>query len=285
MTQIAQSDRSILITGCASGIGLVAAQQLRARGWRVLATCRKSADCAKLRAEGFESFRLDYTDTASILAAWDEAMALTGGRLDALYNNGAYASPGAVEDLPTDAFRAIFEANFFGWHELTRLAVRQMRAQGPRGAGRIVNCSSVLGFAALKFRGAYQATKFALEGYTDTLRLELGETDIEVILIEPGPINTRIRENAYPPFKRWVRREGSSFEQIYHKVAERLAALEVKSTWELGPDAVAQKLIHALESDRPRARYYVTRPTFIAAYAKRILTTRGMDRLLERNSY
>ncbi|PKP79331.1 MAG: short-chain dehydrogenase, partial [Alphaproteobacteria bacterium HGW-Alphaproteobacteria-2] len=164
---------SILITGCSSGIGHDAAQGLRARGWRVFATCRKEADCVRLRGDGFESFRLDYEDADSIAAAAEEALARTGGRLDALFNNGAYAVPGAVEDLPADALRAIFEANLFGWHDLTRRVIPAMRAQGH---GRIVQCSSVLGFSALRWRGAYVATKHALEGLTDVLRLEMRDT-------------------------------------------------------------------------------------------------------------
>ena len=162
--------RSILITGCSSGIGLDAARGLKARGWRVFATCRQEADCDRLRAEGMESFRLDYADEASIAAAVEEVVQRTGGRLDALYNNGAFACPGAVEDLPRGALREIFETNLFGYHDLTRRVIPLMREQGH---GRIVNCSSVLGLVGLTWRGAYVATKFAMEGLTDVLRIEL----------------------------------------------------------------------------------------------------------------
>ena len=179
--------RSILITGCSSGIGLDAARGLKARGWRVFATCRQETDCERLQAEGLESFRLDYADEASIVAAVDEVVARTGGTLDALFNNGAFACPGAVEDLPRGALREIFETNLFGYHDLTRRVIPLMRAQGH---GRIVNCSSVLGLVGLTWRGAYVATKFAMEGLTDVLRIEMKGTGIEGILIEQGPIAT-----------------------------------------------------------------------------------------------
>ena len=173
-------DRSILITGCSSGIGYDAAHGLKARGWRVFATCRNEVDCENLRKEGLESFRLDYDDTTSIQSAVKYILNKNNGVLGALFNNGAFACPGALEDLPRDALRAIFETNLFGYHELTREIIPIMRAQG---YGRIINCSSVLGIVPLKWRGAYNATKFALEGLTQTLRLEMQDTPVKVILI------------------------------------------------------------------------------------------------------
>ncbi|QYK41527.1 MAG: SDR family NAD(P)-dependent oxidoreductase [Paracoccaceae bacterium] len=268
------TQRTLLITGCSSGIGLDAARGMAARGWRVYATCRAEADCERLRAEGLESFRLDYADPGSIAAAMAE-VAARGGRLDALFNNGAFACPGAVEDLPTDALRAIFETNLFGWHDLTRRAIAVMRAQG---GGRIVQCSSVLGFVALKWRGAYVATKHALEGLTDVMRLEMAGTGIEVILIEPGPIATKIRENAIPHFERWIDWRGSARSAEYASLLDRLykPALK-KDRFELPPAAVTAKLVHALESARPRARYYVTTPTYLMGALRRLLPTRALD--------
>lgn len=277
------AQRSILITGCSSGIGEAAAHALAARGWRVFATCRQEADCARLRAAGLESFPLDYTSTASITAAVQEALQRTGGTLDAVYNNGAYAIPGAVEDLPTDALRAIFETNVFGYHEVIRQVLPVMRRQGH---GRIINCSSVLGFAPLKFRGAYQATKFALEGLTDTLRLEIGTGPIKVCLIEPGPIGTLIREKSRPHFYKWIKVEGSAFETLYReKLIPRLESTDgKKDRFELGCDAVVAKLIHALEHPDPRPRYFVTFPTWFMAIAKRLTTSRQFDRLCRKFS-
>ncbi|MDM7931209.1 SDR family NAD(P)-dependent oxidoreductase [Tabrizicola sp.] len=272
------SDRSILITGCSSGIGLDAARGLRLRGWRVFATCRQETDCERLRAEGLESFRLDYADEASISAAVAEVVARTGGRLDALFNNGAYACPGAVEDLPRAALREIFEVNLFGYHDLARQVIPLMRAQGH---GRIVNCSSVLGFVGLTWRGAYVATKFAMEGLTDVMRIEMRGTGIDVILIEPGPIATKIRENAIPHFEKWIDWEASVRVEQYRALRGRLYGKKTKKDpFELEPAAVTAKLIHALEARRPSARYYVTTATHLMGFARRFLPTRALDWLI-----
>ncbi len=272
------TQRSILITGCSSGIGLDAARTLHARGWRVFATCRQEADCERLRAEGLESFRLDYADEDNLAQAVAEASLRTGGKLDALYNNGAFACPGAVEDLPRGALREIFETNLFGYHDLTRRVIPMMRAQGH---GRIVNCSSVLGLVGMTWRGAYVSTKFAMEGLTDVLRIEMKGTGIEVILIEPGPIATRIRENAVPHFERWVDWEHSARRDQYVSLRGRLYDKKVKKdTFELGPEAVTAKLIHAIEARRPKARYFVTTPTYLMGFARRLLPTRALDWLI-----
>ncbi|MCB1368312.1 MAG: SDR family oxidoreductase [Rhodobacteraceae bacterium] len=271
--------KSVLITGCSGGIGHDAAHGLAARGWRVFATCRKEADCDRLRGEGLESFRLDYEDPATIEAALAEVLARTGGRLDALYNNGAYAIPGAVEDVPVAAMRAIFEANLFGWHDLTCRVIPVMRAQGQ---GRIVQCSSVLGMVAMKWRGAYVASKFALEGLSDTLRMELAGSGISVSLIEPGPITSNFRRNARAQFHKWIDWEASALADLYRdRLIMRLnAAGEAPDRFELPASAVTAKLIHALESPRPKARYFVTTPTWGANMIRRLLPTRAADAIL-----
>lgn len=270
--------RSVLITGCSSGIGLDAARTLHRRGWRVFATCRQEADCARLRSEGLESFALDYADEASIAAALAETLSRTGGTLDALYNNGAFACPGAVEDLPRGALREIFETNLFGYHDLTRRVIPVMRAQGH---GRIINCSSVLGIVGAKWRGAYVSTKFAIEGLTDVLRFEMAGTGIDVILIEPGPIGTEIRAKAIPHFEKWIDWENSARREEYSALRGRLYGVKTKpDAFELPPSAVTKKLIHALEARRPRARYYVTVPTHFAGIARRLLPTRALDLLV-----
>ena len=273
-------DRTILITGCSSGIGLDAARGMKARGWRVFATCRQEADCPRLRDEGLESFRLDYADEASIAAAVEEVNARTDGRLDVLYNNGAFACPGAVEDLPRGALREIFETNLFGYHDLATRVIPLMRAQGH---GRIVNCSSVLGLVGMKWRGAYVSTKFAMEGLTDVLRIEMRGTGIEVILIEPGPITSRIRENSVPHFEKWVNWEASPRAEEYRTLLHRLYdAKTAPDSFELPASAVTKALVRACESPRPRPRYYVTTPTHLMGIARRILPTRVLDWLIAR---
>lgn len=273
------SKKSILITGCSSGIGYDAAHTLQKRGWQVFATCRQEADCERLRAEGLDSFTLDYADEASIKSAVAKTLERTGGTLDALYNNGAYALPSALEDLPRDAMRAIFETNVFGYLDLTNQIIPVMRAQGH---GRIINCSSVLGLAALRFRGAYVSTKFALEGMTDVLRLELHDEPIDVILIEPGPITSKIRANAQSHFEKWIDWQASAVRETYEtQIRPRLYAEDGgPDTFELPASAVSKKLIHALESKRPKPRYYITVPTYLSGILRRFLSTRAFDWVL-----
>jgi len=274
------SEKSILITGCSSGIGYDGAIGLRERGWRVFASCRKPEDCDRMRSEGFESPLIDYQNPESIVTGLTEVLEATGGRLDALFNNGAFACPGLVEDLPTDALRAIFEANFFGWHDLTRYVVPVMRAQG---YGRIIQNSSVLGFVTLPWRGAYNSTKHALEGLTDTMLIEMRGTGIHVILIEPGPVTSKIRENAIPHFERWIDWEKSARADDYSALKHRLYKSSGPDPFELPASSVTKKLIHALESRRPRPRYYVTTPTYLMGTFKRLLPTRALDWVLSKS--
>jgi NAD(P)-dependent dehydrogenase (short-subunit alcohol dehydrogenase family) len=275
------TQKSILITGCSSGIGYDAAHTLAKRAWRVFATCRAEADCARLQAEGLESFVLDYEDEASIKSALAEALSRTGGTLDALFNNGAYAIPALVQDYPRDALRAIFEANVFGYFDLISQVVPVMFDQGH---GRIVNCSSVLGLTALRGRGAYNGSKFALEGLTDTMRLELRDQPIHVSLIEPGPITTDIRKKSQPQFEKWIDWKASRGRSFYERaLMPRLYASKgAPDMGELPPSAVTKKLIHALEAPRPRPRYYVTTWTYGAGMLRRLLSTRALDWLYSR---
>ena len=279
MNEITSAQRSVLITGCSSGIGYDAAHTLKNRGWRVFATCRKTKDCERLESEGLESWRLDYADEKSIGDAVERVLQATGGRLDALFNNGGFAMPAAVEDVPREAMRRIFETNFFGYHDLTCRVLPTMRSQGH---GRIANCSSILGFTALRWRGPYNSTKFALEGLTDTLRLELHGSGIHAILIEPGPIATRIRQNSRQHFQDWISWEESHFEKIYRNaIMPRLFSDDKKpDPFELPASAVTRKLIHALEARKPRSRYYVTTPTYVFGILKRILPTYLYDRAI-----
>ncbi len=272
--------RSILITGCASGIGRDAALTLSQKGCRVFATCRQEKDCAAFRAEGIESVRLDYTDPDSIEAALAQVLDATGGTLDALFNNGAMAVPGAVEDLPPGALREIFETNVVGWHDLTTRVIPVMRAQGH---GRIVHHSSVLGYVPLRWRGAYVASKHALEGLTDTLRLEMSDTPIDIITLNTGPIGTNSRVNSSPYFEKWVDWKSSPRRDQYESsLLKRLYESSGPDTFELTPDAVTKVLIRALDAKNPRPRYYITTPSKLMSLARRVLSTRMLDRLILR---
>jgi NAD(P)-dependent dehydrogenase (short-subunit alcohol dehydrogenase family) len=259
---------TIMVTGASSGIGAFCARALRDEGWRVLATARKPEDIAALEADGIEAFFLDYADEASIGACFDAVMARTSGRLDALFNNGAYSQAGAAEDVPTDALRAQFEANFFGWHSLTRRVVPVMRKQG---AGRIVSVSSVLAYTPVQFRGAYGASKAALEMLMLCLRAELKGSGVGVSLIEPGPIRSKIAANGLAHFERHVDYHRSAHREAYARQLDRLRSGGTVSRFKLGPDAVHKVLRHALLSEHPRPHYVVTTPAKIAAVLLRVL--------------
>ena len=269
--------KSILITGCSSGIGLCLAHGLKDRGYRVFAAARKAEDVEQLAAAGLESIRLDLDNSDSINTAVDEILSRSNGELYALINNGAYAQPGAVEDLSRDALRNQFETNLFGTHELTNKVIPVMRKQG---CGRIIQISSVLGIAAMAYRGAYNASKFALEGLSDTLRLELRDTDIHVVLIEPGPIVSKFRDNAYAAFKENIDAEHSAHRNQYRSMVKRFKGESGNAAFTLPPEAVLVKTIHALEARRPKIRYPVTLPTYFFAILKRLLPFRWMDSIL-----
>jgi NAD(P)-dependent dehydrogenase (short-subunit alcohol dehydrogenase family) len=274
------AQRSVLITGCSSGIGLASAQTMKRRGWRVFATARTPEDIARLKdAHGVESLYLDYAEPDSIAAAADQVLEATDHALTALFNNGAYGQPGALEDIRPEVLRAQFEANVIGWHDLTRRVIPAMRA---RGEGRIVHCSSVLGLMAAPYRGAYCASKFAIEALGDTMRIELAGTGIHVCLIEPGPIATRFIEHALEAYRRNVDIENTPYREVYRA---RMAQMEKggQHTRKLPPEAVAKKLVHALEAARPKAHYYVTFPTYAAAFLRRILPARALDVVAARN--
>ena len=275
------SGKSILITGCSSGIGLCVAQGLRWRGYRVFATARQPQDISRLQQLGLESLQLDLADSHSIHHAVDEILIRSGGRLDALFNNGAYGQAGAVEDLSREVLRAQFETNLFGTVELTNRIIPVMRKQG---CGRIILNGSVLGLVALPYRGAYSASKFALEGLADTLRLELAGSGISVSLIEPGPIKSRFRANSLEVFKRTIDIGRSAHRRHYEGVLRRLEKTGPAAPFTLPPEAVLRRVIHALESRRPRRRYYVTVPTYLFAALRRVLPYAALDRMLARVS-
>lgn len=270
------SERTILITGCSSGIGLASARVMQARGWRVYATARTAADLTRLADEGFDAVPLELRDPASIAACAERVLQQTGGELFALFNNAAYGQPGAVEDLPVERLRDSFEVNLFGGHDLTRRILPVMRK---RGRGRIVQCSSVLGFISPPWRGAYNATKHALEALSDSMRHELAGSGIGVSVIEPGPIESRFLEHAMAALRAHIDLDGSVHRDTYRA---RIAAMERggRQTWKLPPEKVAEKLVHAVESLNPKSRYYVTVPTYMAAAGRRLLPRRLQDRMI-----
>lgn len=269
--------KSILITGCSSGIGLDAALTLSTRGYQVFATARKQADVVMLQEKGLTACQLDLTQVDSIHAALAFVLNETGGTLDFLFNNGAYGQPGALEDLPTQALISQFESNVFGWHELTKQVIPVMRKQGH---GRIIQCSSVLGFVSMAYRGAYNASKYAVEGLSDTLRLELRSANIAVILLQPGPINTQFRANALSAFTANIDAKHSAHHLEYQQQIARLASKTSNAKFTLEAADVTKALIHALESKRPKIRYRITVPTKLFAVFKRILPTSWLDNLL-----
>ena len=265
--------KTIFITGCSSGIGYTTAIELQKRGHRVICSARKAEDVVRLQGEGFDCLQLDLANSTSIQQAVEQLIPLTNGKIDAVFNNGAFGQPGAVEDLSRDTLRNQFETNFFGTHELTNLLIPLMRQQGH---GRIIYNSSVLGFVAMKYRGAYNASKFALEGLADTLRLELRGTGIHISLIEPGPIESHFRKNAFAN----IDSHNSYHRETYQAMEARLQKQGPAAPFTLPATAVAEKVIHALESNKPKYRYAVTVPTHLFSWLKRFLPTAWLDKIL-----
>jgi NAD(P)-dependent dehydrogenase (short-subunit alcohol dehydrogenase family) len=268
--------RSVLVSGCSSGIGLAIARGLHERGYQVFAGARNSRDVEHLTQQGLQGIQLDLADTVSIRRAVDQVMQQTGNRLFALINNAAYGQPGAIEDLETDFLRQQFETNLFGTHEITKLLIPVLRQQ-PRS--HIIQISSILGFICLPYRGAYNASKYALEGLTDTMRLELSGSGVHVSLVQPGPVSSRFRENAYNAFVTAIDQERSIHRMAYQKEIQRLQSAK-PVPYTLPAEAVLEKVIHALESQNPRIRYPVTRPAHVLSILKRLLPDRWMDWVL-----
>lgn len=267
--------QSILITGCSSGIGYTCAHELKKLGYNVFATCRDEDDVKRLSAEGLNAFKLDLRDSSSIHVALAWMLSQSGGRIDVLFNNAAYGQPGAVEDLKRDVLREQFETNVFGTQELTNLVLPYMRKQK---SGRIIYNSSILGLVAMSYRGAYNASKFAIEGLADTLRLELLDSGIDVVLIEPGPIRSHFRKNALSKFLKYIDQERSFHKEVYEQTLKRLQK-EGDAPFTLGPEAVLEVVVQAIEARKPKTRYAVTFPTKLFRVLKRIFPTSWLDKI------
>jgi NAD(P)-dependent dehydrogenase (short-subunit alcohol dehydrogenase family) len=273
------NDKAVLITGCSSGIGLHCAEGLQARGYRVFATARKAEDVERLNTQGLQAYRLDIADFNSIREGLGQVLDATDGKLYGLFNNAGFGQPGAVEDLSREVLREQFETNVFGTIELTNLVLPVMRGQEE---GRVIINSSILGFAAMAYRGAYNASKYALEGFADTLRLELTGSGVYVSLVEPGPIRSQFRENAYALYLKNIEPEASFHRNQYLQMEARLLKKGPATPFTEGPEAVLARVIHALEAKRPKARYCITFPTYLFAYLKKILPTSWLDGILRR---
>lgn len=268
---------NVLITGCSSGIGHCVAHGLQERGYRVIASARKTVDVERLRNEGLTCVQLDLDGSDSIRRAVDEVADLTGKSLYGLFNNAGFGQPGAVEDLRREVLLAQFETNVFGTLELTNRIIPWMRHAGE---GRIIQNSSLLGLVSLAYRGAYNASKYALEGLYDTLRLELAGSGIHAVLIEPGPIRSRFRANALDAWRRNIDVDNSAHRAQYLATERRLSRPDPVAPFTLEADAVLEKVVLALESRHPRPRYYVTFPTWLFAILRRLLSSRALDRVL-----
>ena len=253
----------ILITGCSSGIGLVAANDLLARGYRVLAACRRPEDVTRMGALGFVGVQLDLDDAASVDAAADRVLELCGGCLHGLFNNGGFGQYGPLSSISRQQLEKQFSTNLFGTHQLTMRLLPALQASGD---GRIVNTSSVLGLISTPGRGAYAASKWALEAWSDALRLEVRASGVRVSLIEPGPIQTRFTDNV---------------QQSEQDKPVRNPGIAARFT--LPPEAILPKLRHALESKYPRLRYPVTLVAWAMSLLKRLLPGWMLDRILRSN--
>ncbi len=270
--------KTILITGCSSGIGYETALYLHNHGYEVFASARQEKDVKHLRDRGLNALQLDVTDTDSIDRALQTVLQQTGGRLYALFNNAGYGQPGALEDIPSYALREQFETNVIGLHELTRRIIPVMRAQG---YGRIIQHSSVLGLISLRFRGAYNASKYAIEGLCDTLRLELTGSNIHVVTLNTGPVHSKFRDNATVKFLENVDVETSFFSDEYKaEVLARKAKKSENDPFTREPVAVIEKVVAALEKPQPKPRYYITSATHILGNLKRVLPTAWLDKIL-----
>ena len=267
---------NILITGCSTGIGYYCAKELIKNGFNVYATCRYEKDVKRLQDEGLEAFKLDLRSSKSIQDAVSWVSEKTDGKINVLFNNGAYGQPGAVEDLTREVLKEQFETNVFGTQELTNLIIPLMRKNG---FGRVIYNSSVLGFAAFAYLGAYNASKFAIEGLCDTLRLEMKGSGIDIVLIEPGPIRSDFRKNALKKFKDNIDVKNSAHSKVYEKTLERLQS-DGDAPFTLGEDAVYDVLLKAIIAKKPKERYLVTFPTKLFWFLKRLLSTKLLDKVL-----
>lgn len=273
--------KHVLITGCSTGIGEFCAKKLHLeKNYKIYATCRSDEDVKRLKNEGLWACKLDLDDSKSIKDGLNQMLNASEGKIDILFNNGAYGQPGAVEDLSDEVLKKQFQTNVFGTQELTNLVLKIFRKQN---GGRIIYNSSFLGFAAMAYRGAYNSSKFAIEGLADTLRQELIKSDIKVILIEPGPNKSDFRKNALKKFEENIDIKNSFNKDFYTQTLKRLQSDE-DDIYTLTPQAVLNVLQKAINSKNPKTRYKVTKPTYWLWYAKKFIPAFLLDKILYKAS-
>jgi len=269
---------NIVITGCSTGIGLETVKYLRHKGIKVYPTARAQKDVEMLISLGFDNaMQLDVTKPRQIEEVITHVLAKES-KIDVWFNNAGYGQAGAIEDIKTDILKEQFETNVFGLHECTRQIIPVMREQGH---GKIIQHSSVLGLISLFGRGAYNASKYAIEGLTDTLRLELEGTNIHAVLLNTGPITSNFRITAMKKLQENVDIKNSVFQKEYEK---NLQGKHKKVPFNEEADAVASIVHKIIRTEKPKPRYYITKATYILGYMKRIVSTHILDKILAKLS-
>jgi NAD(P)-dependent dehydrogenase (short-subunit alcohol dehydrogenase family) len=268
---------TVLVTGASTGIGEATALHLRELGFDVIGAVRRDEDAERLEGQGLRTVRLDVTDAATIAAARE---ALGDAPLAGLVNNAGIAVAAPLEFLPVDRLRQQLEVNLIGQIAVTQAFLPALR----RAGGRIVMMSSIGGRVALPLVGAYNASKFGLEGASDALRRELRPHGVDVILVEPGGVKTPIWKKGASVADEIQAGGPPESERLYGRMIEKVRAETRKIDEERGiePREVAEAVGTALTAGRPRARYLVGRDAKMRAVMSRVLPARVMDRLIGR---
>ncbi|MGM0533598.1 MAG: SDR family NAD(P)-dependent oxidoreductase, partial [Campylobacterota bacterium] len=259
---------NVLITGCSSGIGFACAKQLRQSGHGVFAVVRKEEDVTKLQDLGCVVYNLDVTHRGKVDAMFAD-LKQQGVGLDVVFNNAGYGQPGALEDVTVEVLKQQFETNVFGLFYITQKAAAYMKAQ--KSGGKILQHGSILGLVSLAYRGAYNASKYALEGLNDTLRLELAGSGVQIATVNTGPVRSRFRHNAMKMFEANIDQKNSDYAQVYSKkVAKRLHAKDSGDIWTLDSREAARQIVAIMGKKRVQPRYYITKAAAILAFVKRL---------------
>lgn len=271
---MAAPTKTVLITGCSTGIGRATAERLAGRGFTVYATARRLEAIQDLESKGCRPLALDVNDEQSMRAAV-AAVEKAEGSLWALVNNAGYSQSGAIEDIPIESVREQFETNVFGLIRMTQVALPGMRRER---SGRVVNIGSMGGKLTFPGGGIYHATKYAVEAISDALRFEVKGFGVDVVLIEPGLIKTHFGDTAAGTLAT-ASQTGGAYDHFNRKVAEATVNVYEGPLAKLGggPEAVARVIDRALSAARPRARYLVTPSARLAITQRRLTPDRVWD--------